>query len=44
MKWVLGQKSALALERQHVKPQVLMTNGFEFLFPTLESALKDLLK
>ena len=44
MKWVLGQKSALVLEGQHVKPQVLMTNGFEFLFPTLESALKDLLK
>lgn len=44
MKWVLGQKSALVLEGQHVKPQVLMINGFEFLFPTLESALKDLLK
>ena len=44
MKWVLGQKSALVLEGQHVKPQVLMINGFDFLFPTLESALKDLLK
>ena len=44
MKWVLGQKSALVLEGQHVKPQVLMINGFDFLFPTLEPALKDLLK
>jgi uncharacterized protein len=44
MKWVLGQKSALVLEGQHVKPQVLMINGFDFLFPTLESALRDLLK
>jgi uncharacterized protein len=44
MKCVLGQKSALVLEGQHVKPQVLMINGFDFLFPTLESALKDLLK
>lgn len=43
MKFVLGKKSALVLEGQHVKPEVLLKNGFEFLFPTLESALEDLL-
>ncbi|MEH7247963.1 TIGR01777 family oxidoreductase [Neobacillus niacini] len=43
MKTVLGQKSALVLEGQHVFPQVLMEEGFEFKFPTLKSALEDLL-
>jgi uncharacterized protein len=43
MKIVLGQKSSLVLEGQHVIPQVLQENGFEFKFPTLRSALEDLL-
>lgn len=43
MKWVLGQKSALVLEGQHVVPEVLMKEGFDFLFPSLEAALEDLL-
>jgi uncharacterized protein len=43
MKMVLGKKSALVLEGQHVIPQVLQENGFEFKFPTLRSALEDLL-
>jgi uncharacterized protein len=42
MKMVLGQKSALVLEGQHVVPQVLQQVGFEFMFPTLHSALEDL--
>jgi uncharacterized protein len=43
MKLALGEKSALVLEGQHVRPNVLLNNGFEFLFPTLDSALADLL-
>lgn len=43
MKTVLGQKSALVLEGQHVMPQMLMGEGFEFTFPTLKPALEDLL-
>lgn len=42
MKAALGKKSSLVLEGQHVLPNVLMNEGFEFKFPTLESALKDL--
>ncbi|MCZ2260240.1 TIGR01777 family oxidoreductase [Sporosarcina sp. G11-34] len=44
MKLALGQKSALVLKGQHVLPEVLTNNGFEFLFPTLDLALEDLLK
>lgn len=43
MKIALGQKSALVLEGQHVLPAVLIDNSFEFQFPTLKSALDDLL-
>lgn len=43
MKLVLGQKSALVLEGQHVVPQKLMNHGFEFTFPILKPALEDLL-
>ncbi|WP_045516642.1 TIGR01777 family oxidoreductase [Neobacillus niacini] len=43
MKMILGQKSALVLEGQHVIPQVLQEEGFEFMFPTLRLALEDLL-
>jgi len=42
MKLALGNKSALVLKGQYVLPEVLTENGFEFLFPSLESALEDL--
>ncbi|UAC49832.1 TIGR01777 family oxidoreductase [Bacillus aquiflavi] len=43
MKLVLGQKSALVLEGQLVIPKVLKDEGFQFKFPSLNSALTDLL-
>ncbi|MEH7415525.1 TIGR01777 family oxidoreductase [Neobacillus drentensis] len=43
MKWVLGQKSALVLEGQHVVPEILKREGFEFSFSLLQPALEDLL-
>lgn len=44
MKLVLGQKSALVLEGQHVVPEVLMKVGFTFAFPSLKAALEDLFR
>lgn len=43
LKLVLGQKSKLVLEGQHVVPEQLLEKGFEFSYPKLETALKDLL-
>lgn len=43
MRIVLGKKSDLVLNGQYVTPDVLVDNGFTFLFPTLEKALADLL-
>lgn len=44
LKYILGKKSALVLEGQQVLPNVLLSNGFEFLYPTLEPALNDILQ
>jgi uncharacterized protein (TIGR01777 family) len=43
LKLALGQKSSLVLEGQYVIPEALIKEGFEFQFPLLEPALKDLL-
>ena len=43
MKVVLGKKSSLVLEGQFVTPDKLLANSFEFDFPTLSSALENLL-
>lgn len=43
MKLALGQKSTLVLEGQHVIPEVLTEESFQFMFPSLRLALEDLL-
>lgn len=43
MKTALGEKSTLVLEGQFVTSEKLVASGFEFEFPTLASALDDLL-
>lgn len=42
MKVALGKQSQLVLEGQHVLPTVLEQHQFEFLYPTLEQALKNI--
>lgn len=42
MQLILGKKSALVLQGQHVVPTVLQKEKFEFSYPTLESALENL--
>lgn len=43
MQLILGNKSALVLKGQHVLPKVLEDAEFEFSYPTLDVALKNLL-
>ncbi len=40
---VLGEKAEIALKGQCVVPKVLEDNGYKFLYPQLQDALKDLL-
>lgn len=43
LRWGLGEMAGLVLEGQWVVPSRLKASGFNFNFPDLESALKDLL-
>lgn len=42
LKLVLGEKSELVLDGQNVYPKILLENGFEFKYPDLESALRNI--
>jgi uncharacterized protein (TIGR01777 family) len=44
LKLALGGFGGALLEGQHAKPAALEADGFEFRFPTLESALGDLIR
>lgn len=41
---LLPEQSKLVLDSQRVVPEKLLTSGFQFQFPSLEEALKDLIK
>ena len=43
LKLLLGEKSKLVLEGQHVIPEKLLQAGFKFQYPTIDGALKHLL-
>jgi len=43
LKLVLGGSAEIALKGQRVFPEMLTNSGFEFDFPILEEALRDLL-
>ncbi len=42
IRYLLGQQSALLLEGQRVYPRALLAQGFEFTYPSLESALRQI--
>jgi len=43
LRWMLGEQSQLVLNGQYVSSKALRDAGFEFMFPTLKSALEDIL-
>lgn len=44
MKWILGEQSQLVLNGQYVKPKALQNAGFEFEYPVLKYAMKNLIE
>jgi uncharacterized protein (TIGR01777 family) len=44
LKTLLPEQSSLVLDSQRVIPEKLLTSGFRFQFPSLNEALKDLIK
>jgi NAD dependent epimerase/dehydratase family enzyme len=44
MRTLFGEVATVVLDGQRVLPQRLQTLGFEFRFPELEPALRDLLQ
>jgi NAD dependent epimerase/dehydratase family enzyme len=40
--WVMGTETELLLKSRRIKPRRLLAGGFEFHFPTMELALRDL--
>jgi hypothetical protein len=43
LKLALGELSQMLLQAPKVKPEVLLQNGFEFRFPSIDMALQDIL-
>lgn len=44
LRTLLPEQSSLVLDSQRVVPEKLLTSGFQFQFPSLNEALKDLIK
>lgn len=44
LRTVFPEQSTLVLDSQRVVPEKLLTSGFQFQFPSLDEALKDLIK
>jgi uncharacterized protein len=44
MKILMGEQSDLLLEGQRVKPDALIKSGFQFAYPTIDTALMDILQ
>lgn len=43
LKCLLGERASLLLDSQHIQPQHLLAQGFQFRYPTLSSYLPDLI-
>jgi NAD dependent epimerase/dehydratase family enzyme len=44
LRLAMGESSAVALKGSRVSSEKLISSGYKFIFPDLESALKDALK